>query len=192
MRRRTVGVVTKVIKARRYLAVVAAILCGACALRLAPAQNPSPSSVSELRVVGKSPPIQLGPAESLYLQLRSVGLDKSRVYRLRDVTLDRSALHITLDDGTIAFTQDVGGHVTGAFFEGEGEILLTPPDRTERASMALFTNGAILEESFASIYLRFNDNTFVELQPYLNPTEGSADFVSKWTTPRAAWLTATL
>ncbi len=171
---------TKVIKVRRYLAAVTTILFGACALKLAPAQNASPSSSSELRVVGKSSPIQLGPAEALYLQLRSVGLDKSRVYRLRDVTLDRSALHITLDDGTIAFTQDVGGHVTGAFFEGEGEILLTPPDRTERASMALFTNEAILEESFASVYLRFNDNTFVELQPYLKPTENSADFVSKW------------
>jgi hypothetical protein len=96
------------------------------------------------------------------------------------VTLDRSALHITLDDGTIAFTQDVNGHVTGALFEGEGELLLTPPDRTERASMALFTNEAILEESFGNVYLRFNDNTFRELQPYLKPTEGGADFVSKW------------
>ncbi len=126
------------------------------------------------------PPPQLAPAENLYLRLRSVGLDPSRVYRIRDVTLDRALFHMTLDDGTIAFTEDVDGHVSGAFFEGDGEVLLTPPDRTERASMALFTGGTILEESFATAYLRFNDQTFSELQPYLRPTQDAGDFVSKW------------
>jgi hypothetical protein len=124
-----------------------------------------------------SPPAS---AEELYLKLKSVGLDSSRVYRIRDVTLDRAAVHLTLDDGTIAFTEDVAGHVSGAFFDGEGEVLLSPPDRTERASMALFTGGAILEESFTSAYLRFNDNTYGELQPYLNPVDGGADFVLRW------------
>src|SRR5208337_343382 len=103
-----------------------------------------------------------------------------KVYRIRDVTLDRAAVHLTLDDGTIAFTEDVAGHVSGAFFEGEGEVLLSPPDRTERASMALFTGGAILEESFTTVYLRFNDNTYAELQPYLRPVDGAADFVLRW------------
>src|SRR5437899_5861581 len=41
-------------------------------------------------------------AETLYLQLRSVGLEKSRVYKARDISFDRGAFHITLDDGTIA------------------------------------------------------------------------------------------
>ncbi len=62
-------------------------------------------------------------AEALYLQLRNVGLDKSRVYRVREGSLDRSGLHITLQDGTIAFTHDVFGHITGGFFEGDGEVL---------------------------------------------------------------------
>ncbi len=114
------------------------------------------------------------------MRLRSAGLDPARVYRIRDVTLDRAAFHITLDDGTIAFTEDVDGHVSGAFFEGDGEVLLTPPDRTERASMALFTGGAILEESFATAYLRFNDDTFSKLQPYLRPAQDAGDFISKW------------
>ena len=68
------------------------------------------------------------PAESLYLQLRSVGLDPARVYRVRDVSIDRAAIHITLEDGTLAFTKDVAGQVTGAFFEGEGEILSGSPE----------------------------------------------------------------
>jgi hypothetical protein len=60
------------------------------------------------------------PAEALYLQLSQVTLDPARVYHVRDASLDRAAIHITLEDGTIAFTQDVMGRVTGAFFEGDG------------------------------------------------------------------------
>jgi hypothetical protein len=90
------------------------------------------------------------PGESLYLQLGSVGLDPSRVYQVREASLERSAIHITLEDGTIAFTQDVMGRVTGAFFEGDGEVLLVPPNEVERKSMSLFTGMAILEERFAT------------------------------------------
>src|SRR6266481_7658412 len=80
-----------------------------------------------------------GPAEALYLKLRSVGLDPKRVYKVREASLDRAALHISLEDGSIAFTEDAGGHITGAFFKGDGEVLLFPPNTTERASLALFT-----------------------------------------------------
>src|SRR5437899_1373652 len=106
-----------------------------------------------------------GPAESLYLRLRTVGLDKTRVYKIREASLDRAELHISLDDGTIAFTEDAGGHITGAFFKGYGEVLLVPPNTMERASLALFTGAAILEETFSSAYLRFNDDVHSELQP---------------------------
>ena len=120
------------------------------------------------------------PRKLLYLRLRSVGLDKSRVYHIREVTLDRSAFHITFDDGTIAFTEDVDGHVTGAFFEGEGEVLLVPGSQAERASMMLFTGAAILEEKFATGYFRFNDETFAELKPSLRPASNSQEFISQW------------
>jgi hypothetical protein len=120
------------------------------------------------------------PAETLYLQLRNIGLDKSRVYHVREVAIDRSSMHITLDDGIIGFTQDVAGHVTGAFFEGDGELLLRPPDRVERASMALFTGAAILEEGFSTAYFRFDDNTYSDLQPNLRPTDNAEEFVQQW------------
>jgi Peptidase family M1 domain len=119
-------------------------------------------------------------AEALYTQLRSVGLDASRVYQIREAALDRSALHITFDSGTIAFTQDVYGRITGAFFEGEGEVLLTPPNHVERSSMALFTGMAILEEQFLTAYFRFNDDVYTELQPALRPAENAQEFVSEW------------
>src|SRR5437763_5488647 len=87
-----------------------------------------------------------------------------------------------MDDGTIAFTQDVIGHVTGAFYEGDGELLLMPPDHVERSSIALFTGAAILEERFVSAYFRFNDSTFSELQPFLTPGDNPKDFVTQWDT----------
>lgn len=126
------------------------------------------------------PVIPKAPAETLYQQLRSVGLDGSRVYRVRDASLDRASIHLSLNDGTIAFTQDVQGRVTGAFFEGDGEVLLIPPNQVERASMTRFTGAAILEEKFVTAYLRFNDDTFKELQPFLRPSENPQEFTAKW------------
>jgi hypothetical protein len=120
------------------------------------------------------------PAEALYLELGNVGLDPTRVYQVRGASLDRSAVHITLDDGTIAFTQDVMGRITGAFFEGEGEVLLTPPNNVERKSMSLFTGMAILEEHFATAYFRFNDDAASELRPDLRATDNPDEFVQRW------------
>jgi hypothetical protein len=119
-------------------------------------------------------------AESLYLRLGDVGLDKSRIYRIRDASVDRGAVHISMDDGTIGFTEDVAGRVTGAFFEGDGEILISPPNQVERSSMSLFTGSAILEERFVTAYLRFNDSTFEQLREFLTPASSPGDFYSSW------------
>jgi hypothetical protein len=121
-----------------------------------------------------------GPAESLYLQLSSTALDPGRVFKVREASLERSAIHITLDDGTIAFTKDVLGRITGAFFEGDGEVLLVPPSDVERRSMSLFTGMAILEERFSTAYFRFNDNTAAELQPGLRAPEQPEQFAARW------------
>jgi hypothetical protein len=133
-------------------------------------------------VRGENPQTQAqsGPAEALYLQLSSVGLDPDRVFKVRGASLDRAAIHITLEDGTIAFTKDVLGRITGAFFDGEGELLLTPPNDVERRSMSLFTGMAILEQRFSTAYFRFNDNTATELQPGLRAPEDARAFVTHW------------
>lgn len=120
----------------------------------------------ELPGGGGGPP---SAASNLYLRLRSVGLDPSRVYRIREAHINREDLHILLNSGVIAFTEAVDGRTTGAFFAGDGEVLLAPPDRVERWSLSLFTGAAILEERITSAYLRFNDNTFAELEPNLRP-----------------------
>jgi hypothetical protein len=120
------------------------------------------------------------PAESLYLQLGQVGLSSERVYQVRGASLSRPGFQITLDDGTIAFTQDVMGRITGAFFEGDGEILLSPPSDVERRSMSFFTGMAILEERFATAFFRFNDDSFDELRPDLRAASDKQEFVDRW------------
>jgi peptidase M1-like protein len=119
-------------------------------------------------------------AEVLYQQLGSVELDPSRVYEVRGTTFNRGPIQISLDDGKIAFTRNVAGRVTGAFFEGDGEVLLVPPDQAERSSMALFTGAAILEERFVSAYFRFNDDSFAQSQASLRPADDGPDFVAQW------------
>lgn len=120
------------------------------------------------------------PAQALYFQLGQVGLDPSRIYEVRDAAINRSAIQISLDDGTIGFTQDVMGKITGAFFEGDGEILLSPPTEVERRSMSFFTGMAILEERFSTAYFRFNDDTADELRPDLRQTSNKQDFIDRW------------
>ncbi len=121
-----------------------------------------------------------GPAESVYVQLGSVDLDPNRVFKVRDAALDRSSIHISLEDGTIAFTKDVLGKITGAFFEGDGEVLLEPPNDVERRSMSLFTGMAILEEQFSTAYFRFNDDSAAQLQSGLRTPEEPQAFVERW------------
>jgi hypothetical protein len=121
-----------------------------------------------------------GAAESLYLKLNSVGLDPTRVFKVRGASLDRGAIHITLEDGTIAFSKDVMGKITGAFFEGDGEVLLAPPNEVERKSLSLFTGMAILEERFSTAYFRFNDNTPAEMQPGFRAPEQPEQFAARW------------
>jgi hypothetical protein len=155
--------VTKVLLTAKGWRIAAAIWLVVCAIPVVAAEN-APQK----------------PAEALYLQLGQVGLDPSRVYKVRGASIERSAIHITLEDGTIGFTQDVMGRITGAFFEGDGEVLITPESAVERRSLALFTGMAILEEHFATAYFRFNDDLAGELHPDLRAPENSQEFVARW------------
>ena len=116
----------------------------------------------------------------LYRQLSSVGLDPNRTYAVREASLYREEIRLVLEEGTISFTQAVNGRVTGAFFEGDGQVLLVPPNQVERGTLAQFTKSAVLSERFTAAYLRFNDDVLQELQPALRPPEEPAKFVERW------------
>jgi hypothetical protein len=142
------------------MATLVMVLC--CEARQAPA--PTQTAVQEL-----------------YRQLRTVPLDPTLIFKIREATIDREDLHLYLTDGVICFTKTVEGRVTGAFFEGQGEVLVRPPDNSERASLGLFTGQGVLDEQFTSAYIRFNDTTATDLQSSLRQIDDSGpEFLAKY------------
>src|SRR5438105_1896479 len=121
-----------------------------------------------------------GPATLLYRRIGSLGLDPKMIYNVRDASIDREDIQISLDDGTIAFTESLNGHITGALFDGEGTVLIVPPNQVERHSLGMFTEAAVLNLRFTKAYFRFDDSRFLsDLKPYLQPLEEAAAFVEK-------------
>jgi hypothetical protein len=97
--------------------------------------------------------------ESTIAQLSKIRLDRAQVYSVRDITLDRDVFSITLNRGTIAFTEAVDGRVTGAVFLGSGDILAIPPDPIEKRQLFGFTGSALLSEHFETAVFRFTDGS---------------------------------
>jgi hypothetical protein len=127
-------------------------------------------------------PAPVSRAVALYRDLLNPSFDVNEVYQVRDVSFLLEDLHISISDGTVAFMREVNGHVTGAVFEGVGEVLLVPPNRAERTSLALFTGAAILEQRFQSAYLRFSDDKVAqELRAGLRGhSEDAQQFITRW------------
>src|SRR5579859_3988411 len=126
-----------------------------------------------------------GGAVALYRELLNPSLDAKDVYQVREVSILLEDLHISISDGTMAFTREVNGHVTGAVFEGVGEVLLVPPNRAERTSLALFTGSAVLEQRFQSAYFRFSDDQITsELRSgFRGHPDDAEEFVARWQDP---------
>ncbi|ABF43276.1 peptidase M1, membrane alanine aminopeptidase [Candidatus Koribacter versatilis Ellin345] len=117
----------------------------------------------------ENPPAAANTILPLYHALRTVRLDTSKVFKIREAVIDREDLHIFFNDGTVVFTQEVEGKITGLYFEGDGEVLLRPPNRTEKLSLGLFTKEGVLADKFTHAYLRFNDDVYAELKASLRP-----------------------
>src|ERR1700727_2560687 len=99
---------------------------------------------------------------ALYRDLVNPSFDVKDVYKVREISILLEDLHISISDGTMAFMREVDGHITGAVFEGAGEVLLVPPNRAERTSLALFTGSAVMEQPFQTAYFRFSDDKVAE------------------------------
>lgn len=95
-------------------------------------------------------------------RLRRLELDPENCYRVRDLEFQREDIRIYLNDGVLIFAQPLEGRRLLAVFramEGgdDGEVLLRPPDRGERASLARATGSPNLHEHFQTAILVFGD-----------------------------------
>ncbi|HEY9285784.1 MAG TPA: carboxypeptidase regulatory-like domain-containing protein [Pyrinomonadaceae bacterium] len=83
---------------------------------------------------------------------------------VNNLVLRRDAATFTLRSGELYFLAPVLGRSTGAVFLGDGELSLTPPTETERASLAIFNEKPALSEQFTQLVVRFTDKTFDEVK----------------------------
>ncbi len=121
----------------------------------------------------------------LLKQLNEAQLDPARIYFIRDTQITRDRVNIYFNRGFIGFLAPVAGEITGAVFEGDGELLLIPPSPTEKLNLSRFTDSPILAEKFTSAYLRFSDQTAKELsdrvrRPDPDDVEQPTGFLDKW------------
>lgn len=105
-------------------------------------------------------------AHELYDALNAVRLDPASVYQIKPdnrIELRRGDAKISLDEGQLIFFSPLDGKVTGAVFAGRGHILALPRDTIERQQLARFLGAPILDQDFASGYIRFTDATSDDL-----------------------------
>lgn len=93
---------------------------------------------------------------------------------MRNLELARGDLKIYLNEGILSFFTPVDTHVLAAVFttegaeDGDAELILFPPNRAERASLASFAKTPNLDEHFTSAVFFFTDNTAQELLDQIN------------------------
>jgi len=131
-------------------------------------------------------PPAAAPAEprALYQALNALRPDPSRVYSVKSLSFHRDVINLTFDEGKLAFFQPLAGRVTGAVFSGRGHAIAIPHDPGERRSLAQFVGVPILDQTFSSAYLRFDDDTAGELATELAKTgetpKTDSEFTSSW------------
>ncbi len=110
-------------------------------------------------------------------QLRQVSLDPAQTYSVRDLRLTRGDIKIYLTEGLLSFVTPVAGRRVAAVFTtagveaGDAEILVLPPQPSERASLASFTKTPNLDEHFNSAIFLFSDDTAAELLSQIHQGE---------------------
>lgn len=109
--------------------------------------------------------LQAAGMGSLAEQLAQAGLDPATCYRVRDLPFTRGDdLRFYLNDGFLIFGKPVEGRRISAVFTsgddtGDAEVIVMPPTKGERLSLASFTEAPNMNEHFRQALLLFTDDT---------------------------------
>jgi hypothetical protein len=102
----------------------------------------------------------------LYDALNALRLDPASTYQLATanrIELRRGDVEIYFEEGKLAFLAPIDGRVTGFVFAGRGHALAFPREVVEKQQMARFLGAPVLDQVFASAYVRFTDDSAEEL-----------------------------
>jgi len=129
----------------------------------------------------QGPPPSAPPttAADLARNIRESGLDPTECYRVRDLSFVKDDIKLYLNDGYLILSKPVLGHRLSALFTtdvegGDGEVILIPPTRSERQSLAAFTESPNLDEHVKTILMIFTDESMPLLRTALEQQPESA------------------
>ena len=114
-------------------------------------------------LVSSRPALALTAAD-LGDEVQHISLDPSECYRVLDLNFNKEDVKIYLASGYLVFSKPTRGTRLGAVFVasaegGDADVLLLPPTRSERSSLATFTNSPNLDEHFKSAAFIFTDGS---------------------------------
>jgi peptidase M1-like protein len=125
--------------------------------------------------------LRAGAGADLARRIAQAGLDAEQCYRVRELTLTKEDVRLYFTEGHIIFGKPVGNRPVSAVFvagarEGDAEVLVLPPNRSERQSLASFTGSPNLNEHFNAAVLLFTDETYRDLLAQIrdNPSNKKA------------------
>lgn len=116
---------------------------------------------------GKSAPDTVATVSS---ELHQLSIDPAQTFRVRELQIRRGDIKIYLTEGILAFAKPVAGRPVAAVFTtadteaGDGEVLVLPPNRSERAALSSYTKTPNLDEHIQSAIFFFSDETAKELR----------------------------
>jgi hypothetical protein len=117
-------------------------------------------------------PLVAGSAADVARAIRENSFDRDECYRVRDLTLIKEDIRVYLTDGYLIFSKPVEGRPIAALFVadadgGDGEVMLLPPDRAERRSLATYIDSPNLDEHFRGAVFLFTGDVYDELKKQL-------------------------
>ncbi|MGD0497060.1 MAG: M1 family aminopeptidase [Bryobacteraceae bacterium] len=101
--------------------------------------------------------------------IREIAFDHEECYRVRDLVAPQEDIRLFLGDGHLIFAKPAAGRRIAAVFtadteEGEGEIMLFPPNRAERQSLAGYIDSPNLDEHISAALLLFTGDAYDKLK----------------------------
>jgi hypothetical protein len=113
-------------------------------------------------------PALAGTAADIARAVRENGFDRDECYRVRDLSFIKEDLRIYFTDGYLIFSKPVAGKRTAAVFSadvegGDGEVILLPPDRAERRSLATFIGSPNLDDHIRAGLMLFTGDVYEQL-----------------------------
>ncbi len=112
-------------------------------------------------------------AADLARALREAPFDVNECYRVRDLKLVKEDIQFYLTDGYLIFSRPVAGRPIAAVFSaqvdgGDAEVIVFPPDRAERQSLAAYTKSPNLDDHFRNALFLFTGHEYSDLKSQID------------------------